>query len=99
MIPRYGEWERRYRSRGLSVVGVHTPETDAEQDTARLARFVQSHGIDWPVVIDADEAVWQRYRVDAWPTIILIDRAGTIRATFVGDDQSAAIEKALGRLL
>lgn len=99
MIPRYGEWEQRYRSRGLAVVGVHTPETDGEQDIRKLERYVRENRIGWPVVIDADHAVWRLYGVGAWPTIVLIDRQGIVRATFVGDDKSAAIEEALRRLL
>jgi hypothetical protein len=83
----------------LSVIGVHTPETDGERDRDRLARFVRERGIEWPVVVDADSAAWDRFGVDAWPTILLIDRGGVIRASFVGDDQSAAIETALARLL
>src|SRR5205809_852953 len=99
MVPRYGEWDRKYQAKGLSVVGVHTPETDDEHDAGRLARFVKDNDISWPVVIDSDYAVWERYGVDAWPTVLLIDRGGTIRATFVGDDKAAAIEEALAKLL
>jgi thiol-disulfide isomerase/thioredoxin len=95
MLPRYGAWLDRFGARGLSVVGVHTPEMDYERDTAALGRFVRDERIRWPVVVDADEAIWSRYRVAAWPTVVVIDRAGVVRATFVGDDQSSAIEEAL----
>src|SRR5262245_7563246 len=99
MIPRYGDWDQKLRSRGLRVVGVHTPELNFERDVRRLAEFVQRNGITWPVVIDSDYAAWQRFQVEAWPTIVLIDRAGVVRASFIGDDQSTAIETALKRLL
>ncbi len=99
MIPRYGEWEQRFGPPGLSVVGVHTPETESEHDLRRLEQFVKDNKIRWRVVLDPDYAVWNRYQVEAWPTIVLIDRHGVIRATFVGDDRSAAIELALGELL
>ena len=99
MLPRYSAWLDRFGARGLRVVGVHTPEMDYERDPAALARFVRDEKIRWPVLVDADEAIWSRYRVRAWPTIVLIDRAGVVRATFVGDDQSSTIEDALARLL
>ncbi len=99
MLPRYADWQERLGGRGLSVVGVHTPETDAEQDRAALGRFVQKEKIRWPVLVDADQAIWGRYRVQAWPTIVLIDRRGVVRASFVGDDRAPAIEAALTPLL
>jgi thiol-disulfide isomerase/thioredoxin len=94
MLPRYAAWSER----GVAVVGVHTPETDDERDPAALARFVRAEKIRWPVVVDADEAIWRRYRVGAWPTIVLIDRSGVVRASFVGDDSADAIERALHAL-
>lgn len=99
MLPRYGAWLDRFGARGLRVVGVHTPEMDYERDPAALARFVRDEKIRWPVVVDADEAIWRRFRVAAWPTIVLVDRDGVVRASFVGDGESPAIEAALVRLL
>lgn len=99
MLPRYTAWLERWGSQGLSVVGVHTPEMDYERDPTALARFVRDEKIRWPVVVDADEAIWRRFRVAAWPTIVVIDRAGVVRATFVGDDQSAAIETTLREII
>ena len=99
MLPRYSEWDARLRGRGLSVVGVHTPELDFERDTTALRRFVKEQHIQWPVVVDPDEAIWSRYHVAAWPTVVLIDRRGVVRQTFVGDDTAPAIEAALTPLL
>jgi thiol-disulfide isomerase/thioredoxin len=99
MLPRYDDWQERLGGRGLSVVGVHTPELDFERDQPALRHFVERQHIRWPVLFDADNAVWDRYRVAAWPTIVLIDRRGVVRASFVGDDSAGAIEAALQPLL
>jgi peroxiredoxin len=99
MLPRYSEWDAKLRGRGLSVVGVHTPELDFERDPAALRRFVKEQHIDWPVIVDADEAIWSRYHVAAWPTVVLIDRRGQVAKTFVGDDTAPDIEAALTTLL
>jgi hypothetical protein len=98
MVPRYGEWSRKYAGR-LTVVGVHSPETDGERDGARLRRYVAAHTIRWPVVPDDDMTIWEAYRIQAWPTLVLVDRQGRIQARFVGDDQARAIETAIERLL
>jgi thiol-disulfide isomerase/thioredoxin len=99
MIPRYGEWHSRYEKSGLVVAGIHTPELDWERDTERLRAFVRDRHIRWPVLLDPDYAVWERYRVAAWPTIVLVDKSGVVRNVFVGDNQSDAIERALQKLL
>jgi thiol-disulfide isomerase/thioredoxin len=99
MLPRYSEWLDRFGARGLRVVGVHTPEMEHERDQTALARFVREQHIRWPVVVDGDEAIWRRFRVAAWPTIVLVDRAGVVRATFVGDDRATDIEARLRALL
>jgi hypothetical protein len=99
MLPRYGEWERRYRDRGLIVIGVHTPETDAEDDPSSLAAFVAARKIRWTVVPDRYYDAWRRYAVAAWPTVFLIGRSGLVRAAFVGDDRAGAIEAEIERLL
>jgi thiol-disulfide isomerase/thioredoxin len=99
MLPRYSAWDAKWRARGLSIIGVHTPEEDFERDQAALRAFVKQHALAWPIVVDADEAIWTRYHVAAWPTIVLIDRRGVVRDTFVGDDTAPAVEAALAKLL
>jgi thiol-disulfide isomerase/thioredoxin len=99
MVPSYVAWDRRYRRGGLAVLGVHTPELDYERSVPRLRQFVREHDIGFPTLVDLDDEVWDLYQVDAWPTAVLIDRAGVIRRTFVGDDQADAIERAFAALL
>ena len=99
MLPRYNAWDRQLRERGLTIVGVHTPELDFERDQTALKQFVATQQLTWPIVVDADEAIWTRYHVAAWPTVVLIDRQGVVRRTFVGDDTAPAIEAALTTLL
>jgi len=99
MLPRYAEWGQALGSQGLSIVGVHTPELDFERDVAKLKEFVKTNRVAWPVVIDPDYAVWERYGVEAWPTIVLVDRAGIVRSVFVGDDHAAEIDASLRKLL
>jgi hypothetical protein len=46
MIPRYGEWAKKYPR--TAIIGVHTPEMEYERDTRRLAEFVRANHIAWP---------------------------------------------------
>ena len=49
--------------------------------------------------VDDEMAAWDRFAVDAWPTMVLIDRRGVVRAVHVGDDTARTIESELMRLL
>jgi hypothetical protein len=98
MIPRYGEWQRRWPS-SLTVLGVHTPEMDSERNISALRRYVADQKIAWRVLLDPDMVAWNRFGIEAWPTIVLIDRSGVVRAVHVGDGESAQIEAELAALL
>ena len=51
-IPEQESLYRRYRDRGLTVVGVHTPEFRFEADAGNVGRAVRDLGITYPVVLD-----------------------------------------------
>jgi hypothetical protein len=99
MLPRYGEWDAKWRDAGLRVVGVHTGEFPSEREARNVAAFVKRSGIRWPVVLDPDERAWDRFGVSAWPTLFVVDGTGVIRAVYVGDDHAAEIERELVKLL
>lgn len=84
-LPTIKTWDARYRNGGLTIIGVHTPETDSERNIEDLRREVAALGIKYPVVNDNDYATWKLYRVEAWPTLFLIDKQGRVRWTRVGE--------------
>src|SRR5204863_4095201 len=60
------DWDARYREKGLSIVGVHSPEFDDEKKVENVRREVAELGIHYPVVTDNDYATWRAYDVSAW---------------------------------
>ena len=80
-------------------MGVHSPEFFWEKPLAGLAKAVKSLGITFPVVQDNGFIIWRRYRVRAWPTIVLIDRKGIIRYRHVGEGAYQMTEAMITRLL
>jgi len=72
----------------LVVIGVHSPKFDSEKETAALAAAVSRHGIEHPVVNDADFGIWQAYGARAWPTVVLIDPQGYVLAQHAGEVQA-----------
>jgi len=83
----------------LVIVGVHAPETPYESGRAHVVANLRAQGITWPVAIDNSFAIWNAYGVNAWPTQLLFDRSGTLRATIVGDSQDDAVDTIVQKLL
>lgn len=92
-------WDAKYRERGLTIVGVHTPETDGEYSLDNVRREVPSLGIKYPVVTDNDYKTWKAYNVEAWPTIFVIDKQGRIRWLHVGEGSYEQTEIVITQLL
>src|SRR5438132_5674822 len=70
-LPFVKSWDARYREKGLTIIGVHTPEFATERNIEKLRREVVSLGIRYPVVTDNEYETWRAYNVSAWPTIFL----------------------------
>jgi thiol-disulfide isomerase/thioredoxin len=98
-LPYIKALNNRYREKGLTVIGVHSPEFDDERKVENLRREVASLGISYPVVTDNDYKTWSAYKVEAWPTIFLLDKQGRIRWTHVGEGNYDQAEQQIQKLL
>lgn len=98
-LPFVKSWDDRYRQKGLTVIGVHSPEFDEEKNAENLRRAVSSLGISYPVVTDNDYQTWNAYRVEAWPTVFLLDKRGRIRWRHVGEGNYDEAERLIQKLL
>lgn len=99
MIPQLRDWHERYASQGLTIVGVHCPEFRWERPFDHLADAVRNLGITYAVVQDNDFAVWNRYGVRAWPTLVLVDKRGIVRCRHIGEGQYDETEAMIRLLL
>lgn len=99
MIPEVRGWHERYTPAGLTIVGVHSPEFFWEKRQAGVAEAMQRLGVRYPVVLDNDHAIWKRYGVWAWPTLVLVDRRGVVRYRHVGEGAYTETEAVIQRLL
>lgn len=98
-LPSVKKWDQQYRDRGLTIVGVHTPELNEEYNLDNVRRAVPSLGIKYPVVTDNDYKTWKAYNVEAWPTIFVVDKQGRIRWEHVGEDHYEETESVIKTLL
>jgi thiol-disulfide isomerase/thioredoxin len=98
-LPSVKDWDARYRERGLTIVGVHTPEIDNEYNLDNVRKEVPSLGIKYPVVTDNDYNTWKAYGVEAWPTMFVLDKQGRIRWMHVGEGRYDETESVMKTLL
>jgi thiol-disulfide isomerase/thioredoxin len=98
-LPFVKSWDDRYRAKGLTVIGVHSPEFDEERKVENLREAVSSLGIGYAVATDNDYQTWRAYKVEAWPTFFLLDKRGRIRWMHVGEGNYGEAERQLQKLL
>lgn len=98
-LPAVKEWDTKYRDRGLTIVGVHTPETDSEYSLENVRKEVPALGIKYPVVTDNDYQTWKAYGVEAWPTMVVLDKQGRVRWVHVGEGRYEETEGVIRALL
>jgi hypothetical protein len=83
----------------LTVIGVHSPEFTFERDVQNVERAVREHALKYPVGLDNEFVAWRAYGNRYWPTMYLIDRAGQIRYTQIGEGNYRRTETAVRALL
>lgn len=98
-LPTLKRWDNRYRDQGLTIIGVHTPETDAEKNIDNIRRAVREQNLRYPVVTDTDGDTWRAYNVEAWPTTVILDKQGRIRFTHIGEGLYDEMETVIKKLL
>jgi peroxiredoxin len=75
-------FERVYhseRAQGVVVIGLNITD-----DSATIADFTHTLGIDYPILRDSAQRAVLSYAITATPTTFVIDRQGVIRARFAG---------------
>ena len=98
-LPHLKAWYAAYHSKGLVIIGVHTPEFAFEHVTSNVRAAVGRLGIKYPVMQDNDYKTWDNYANEYWPAEYLIDRTGHIRHTHFGEGEYSTTEQLIRQLL
>lgn len=94
-IPWYMGFERKYRRRGLSAIGV-----SLDDDGWKSVRpFLHEHKINYPIVVGKWDIMGERFGFNSMPATLLIDRDGKIADLHVGMVDRAAFEREIQALL
>ncbi|HET6444252.1 MAG TPA: TlpA disulfide reductase family protein [candidate division Zixibacteria bacterium] len=76
------------KERGMEVLAVNSTYQDSE---ANAADFVQGLGLTFPILLDRNGMVSNRYQLRALPTTYFIDRQGIIRSVVPGGPMSESL--------
>ena len=98
-LPYLKSWDERYRSKGLVILGVHSPEFAFEHSLGNVRAAVKRLGIHYPVALDNDFATWSAYQNQYWPADYLIDRTGRVRDVHFGEGAYTQTERKIRELL
>ena len=71
------ELHTTYRGAGLAVVGVNLDDSPAE-----ASEFAAAAGVGFPVVHDITKRISRRFALLDLPTLVLVDRGGTVRQVY-----------------
>ena len=98
-LPYVQAWHERYREKGLTVIGVHTPEFTFAQYESNVERGIREFGLTYPVVIDSNREIWKAFANRYWPTKYLLDQEGYLRYGHFGEGGYAECEQVIQELL
>jgi thiol-disulfide isomerase/thioredoxin len=87
--PAYKAWQERYAGKGVTIVGIHTPEFEQEADVKRVRAKAEQNGLKFPIAVDNHRRNWKNWENRYWPSIYLIDKKGQVRYRWEGELDSA----------
>ncbi len=98
-IPYLNDWYEKYSDKGLTIVGIHTPEFEFEKNFNNVKSAVDKFQIKYPVLQDNDKGTWNAYENRYWPRKYIIDTEGNIRYDHIDEGVYSETEKVLQYLL
>jgi len=98
-LPYLKDWHEKYASKGLVIIGVHTPEFAFEKKIENVRKALDEFGIKYANVQDNDYRIWRAYDNHYWPHKYLIDSKGRIIYDHIGEGGYEKTEKEIVRLL
>lgn len=94
MVPHNRALVEHYRDRPVVLLGVN-----ADRSRADLQHAQEANRINWRSWFDEDGAIGEAFGIEAYPTVLVLDKAGVIRYISVGVPGEGEVEKAVEEAL
>ena len=98
-LPYLRAWAAKYQDDGLTVIGVHTPEFDFEGNIENVIAQARALGVEYPIAVDTDYAIWSAFANHYWPALYIADHEGRIRFHHFGEGEYPMTEMVIQQLL
>jgi thiol-disulfide isomerase/thioredoxin len=98
-LPYLEAWDAKYRSKGLTIIGIESPEFPFEKIASNVLDAIHQFGIHYPVVQDNNLYTWAAWGNEYWPADYLIDKTGHVRYATFGEGDYTTTEAAIRALL
>jgi cytochrome c biogenesis protein CcdA/thiol-disulfide isomerase/thioredoxin len=98
-LPYITSWDKKYRDKGLVIVGVHSPEFEFEKKRENVEAAIAKDGIQYPVAQDNHLDTFTAFNNQFWPAHYLINREGQVVYTHFGEGEYAQTENNIRVLL
>lgn len=83
--PWYRQWHEKFRDEKFAMIGIQTPETDAERNLAHVRQQAAEAKLEFPILFDSRSENWQRWGNSMWPSVYVIDQQGYLRHFWPGE--------------
>jgi thiol-disulfide isomerase/thioredoxin len=97
--PHLNRFWKTYKDKGFVIIGIHTPEFAFEKEEDNVKAAVRDEGIEYPVVLDPDNKMWNLYANKYWPHQFLINSGGYIVYDHAGEGGYAQTEMSIQKAL
>lgn len=91
--PMLVELNKKYKTRGLTTVGIALDEDGA----AIIKKFVREYKIDYPILLPVPKS--RLAQIDPVPTTLLIDREGRLAKKYVGAIEEDVLQSDIEELI
>src|SRR5262245_18174019 len=98
-LPYVRAWTKMYLGEGLGVIGAHSPEFPFEHDVEKVRPALEAMGVDYPIAMDNDFAIWRAFDNAYWPALYFADAEGRIRHHHFGEEDYERSERVIQELL
>ena len=91
-LPHNVKLYNEHKADGLMIIGVH----DAKRGFEKMAAVAKDQKIKYPLAVDDGGASTKAWNISFWPTYVVIDRKGIVRAAGLTPDN---VDKVVAKLL
>lgn len=91
-IPHFVDLYKKYREKGLEIVGINYENLPDDEAKKTIKEFVEKNKLPYTCVIGDEATQGLIPNFEGYPTTLFVDRAGKVRAKTVGFEESMAVE-------